>query len=89
MKFFVKRTLKMVSYGTLVVAGLVASGAWHSAQDKSSQSFPGSKEISNALLIGIAHADVPMCGGYGCTATPSGAGDGGGDCGDGSGDDCN
>lgn len=93
MQNLVKHTLKIVSYSAFVMAGLVATGFWHSAGDKKGYTVTRRNEqLKDALLVGIAHADVPMCGAYVCGAggDAGGGGDGGGDCGDGGGgDDCN
>ena len=90
MSFFLKRSLKMISYSVLVVAGVVTGSVISSVHTKTS-SLNNAASVGEGLLVGIAHADVPMCGAYACgTGGASGASDGGGDCGDGgSGDDCN
>ena len=80
----------MISYSVLVVAGVVTGSVISSVHTKTS-SLNNAPSVGEGLLVGIAHADVPMCGAYPCGAGgASGASDGGGDCGDGgSGDDCN
>lgn len=92
MEAFLKRSLKLISYSALALAGVVASGVWHDAGQKSGHTVTRKEEIKNSLFAGIAHADAP-CSGYGCASlfgTSGGGGDGGGDCGDGGGgDDCN
>ena len=83
----------MISYSVLVVAGVVTGSVISSVHTKTS-SLTNASSVGEGLLVGIAHADVPLCGAYACGAGGAGgaggASDGGGDCGDGgSGDDCN
>lgn len=91
MNYILKRTIKTASYGAMVVAGLFSHTFIHNVQERADYTVTQGNTSNAALLVGIAHADVPMCGAYACGSGGStGASDGGGDCGDGgSGDDCN
>ena len=91
-KHFFARTIKIASYSTFIIAGLISSGLWQHAYKSQGYSVTKGEELRNALLVGVAHADVPMCGAYLCTGSNftgdggDGGGGGGGDCGDGGSD---
>ncbi len=92
MEHIVKRLIKVASYSAVLVAGLAAPTLFNREIAQTEQF--SNESLRNATLVGVAHADAPMCGAYVCGSgggggDGDGSGDGGGDCGDGgSGDDC-
>ena len=83
MSFLFKRTIKIISYSALLVAGLVINSQVQAEKQKSPQLTGDS--LNGTLFTGVAHADL-VGGGY---AGAPAAGGGGGDCGDGGDGACN
>lgn len=88
MEHIAKRLIKIASYSAVLVAGLAMPSIFNREVSRT-EKF-SDESLRNTTLVGVAHADAPMCGGYSCGGGGAGGGgDGGGDCGDGGGgDDC-